>query len=130
MDYGKKVCQGHLLTSSGETADSWALRETSASLDFFDRLVLRVTGTFLTEALVAFGDFTAGSISCTEGSSATTSSAEGGAAVSLFGSSSSLKSNTENRFLQPKRKKANTVKPQNSKKTYDAMKSKSSSSSS
>jgi hypothetical protein len=130
MDYARKVSQGHLLTSSGESADSWASRETSASLDFFDRLVLRVTGTFLIEALVAFGDFTAGSFSCTEGSSATTSSVEGGAAVSLFGSSSSLKATKKIGFFQPNRKKANTVKSQNSKKTYDAMKSKSSSSSS
>jgi hypothetical protein len=111
MDYARKVSHGHLLTSSGETADSWASRETSASLDFFDRLVLWVIGTFLIEALVAFGDFTADSVSCTEGSSATTSLAEGGAAVSLFDSSSSLKATKKIGFLQPKRKKANTAKP-------------------
>jgi hypothetical protein len=63
----------------------------SFSLDFLDRLVLWVTGTFLTEALVAFGDFTAGSVSRTGGSSATTSSVEGADGASLFGSSSSLK---------------------------------------
>jgi hypothetical protein len=63
----------------------------SVSLDFLNRLVLWVTGTFFTEALVAFGDFTTGSASCISGSSVITSSVEGGAAVSLFGSSSSLK---------------------------------------
>jgi hypothetical protein len=41
----------------------------SASLDFFDRLVLRVTGIFLTEALVVLGAYTAGSTFCVEGSS-------------------------------------------------------------
>jgi hypothetical protein len=72
IDYARKVSQGHLLTSSGETADSWASREMSASLDLFDRLMLRVTGTFLTEALVVLGACTTGSISCAEGSSAIT----------------------------------------------------------
>jgi hypothetical protein len=91
MDYTRKVSQGHLLMSSGKSADSWASRETSASLDFLDRLVLRVTGIFLTEALVAFNDFTAGSISCIGGSSVTTFLVEGAAGASLFGSSSSLK---------------------------------------
>jgi hypothetical protein len=67
IDYARKTSQGHLLTSSGETTDSWASRETSASLDLFDRLMLRVTGTFLTEALVVLG-----AISCVEGSSAIT----------------------------------------------------------
>jgi hypothetical protein len=70
--YARKESQGHSLTSSRETADSWALREASASLDFFDFLVLRVTGIFLTEALVVLGACTAGSASCAEGSSATT----------------------------------------------------------
>jgi hypothetical protein len=72
IDYTRKVSQGHLLTSSGETADPWASRETSASLDFFDRLVLWVTGIFLTEALVVLGAYTAGSTSCAEGSSGVT----------------------------------------------------------
>jgi hypothetical protein len=67
IDYARKVSQEHLLTSSGETADLWVSREMSASLDFFDRLVLRVTGTFLTEALVVLGACTAGSTSCAEG---------------------------------------------------------------
>jgi hypothetical protein len=43
-----------------------------ASLDFFDRLVLRVTGTFLTEAMVVLSACTAGSTSYVEGSSAIT----------------------------------------------------------
>jgi hypothetical protein len=55
IDYTRKVSQGHLLTSSGETADSWASRATLASLELFDRLMLRVTGTFFTEALVVLG---------------------------------------------------------------------------
>jgi hypothetical protein len=63
----------------------------STSLDFLNRLVLRDTGIFLVEALVALGNFTAGSVSCTGGSSVITSSVEGAAAASLFGSSSSLK---------------------------------------
>jgi len=63
---GKRVKE-KLLTSSGETVDAWASRETSASLDFFDRLVLRVTGIFLTEDLVVLSACTAGSTSCAEG---------------------------------------------------------------
>jgi hypothetical protein len=111
MDDARKISQGQLLTSSGESADSWASRETSASFDFFDRLALRVTGTFLIEPLRAFGDFTAGSASCTGGSSAVISSAEGVVAASFFGSSSSLqRKQKETGFIQPERKKANTTK--------------------
>jgi hypothetical protein len=102
MDYTRKVSQGHLLTSSGESADSWASRETSVSLDFLDRLMLRVTGTFLTEALVTFGDFTVGSVSCTRGSLATTSSVGGADGASLFGSSSSLKAKGKKVFTTRK----------------------------
>jgi hypothetical protein len=43
------------------------------------------------------------------GSSVITSWVEGAAAASLFGSSSSLQKETG--FLQPERKKANTMKP-------------------
>jgi hypothetical protein len=68
IDYARKTSQENLLTSSGETADLWASREVLASLDFFDRLVLRVTGIFLIEALVVLGACTAGSTSCAEGS--------------------------------------------------------------
>jgi hypothetical protein len=100
MDGTRKISQGQLLTSSGEPADSWASRETSASFDFFDRLVLRDTGIFLIGALEAFGDFTAGSTSGMGGSSAVISSAEGAVVASLFGSSSSL---------QRKQKKAGFV---------------------
>jgi hypothetical protein len=82
MDHARKISQGQLLTSSGESADSWATRETLAFFDFFDRLVLRVTGTFLIEALGAFEDFTAGSASCTGGSSAVIPSSEGAVAAS------------------------------------------------
>jgi hypothetical protein len=109
--YARNISQGHLLTSSRETADSWASREMLASLDFFDRLVLRVIGIFLTEALVVLGASTAGSISCAEGSSAIIAWVEGAAVVSLCGSSSSLKEETG--YIQPKRKKAITVQSQN-----------------
>jgi hypothetical protein len=112
MDDTRKISQGQLLTSSGESADSWASRETSTSFNFFDRLALRVTGAFLIEALGALGDFTAGSASWTRGSLAVISSAEGAVAASLFGSSSSLqKKQKETGFIQPEKKKANTTKP-------------------
>jgi hypothetical protein len=123
IDYARKVSQRHLLTSSGETADSWASIETSASLDLFDRLMLRVTGTFLTEALVVLG-----AISCAEDSSAITAGVEGAAVVSLCGSSSSLQEKTG--YVQPERKRASTVQSQNSQSTYNARRSKNSTSSS
>jgi hypothetical protein len=111
MDDARKISQGQLLTSSGESADSWASRETSVSFDFFDRLALRVTRTFLIEALGAFGDFTAGSTSCTGGSLAVISLVEGVVAASLFGSSSSLqRKQKETVFIQPERNKSNTTK--------------------
>jgi hypothetical protein len=50
--------------------DPWASRETSAPFDFFKCLAVRVATTFFTGALGAFGDFTTGSTSCKEGSSA------------------------------------------------------------
>jgi hypothetical protein len=87
--YARKTSQGHLLTSSGETADLWASRAISASLAFFERLRLWVTGIFLTEALV-----TLGAVSWAEGSSATTSEVEGAVVVSFGGSSSSLQEET------------------------------------
>jgi hypothetical protein len=93
---------GHI---SFKFVESCAVRETSASLDFFDCLVLRVTGTFLTEALVAFGDFTAGSVSCIEGSSTATSSVEGAVGASLFSSSSSLKAKGKQGFYNPRGRK-------------------------
>jgi hypothetical protein len=79
----KQVHRRKSLTSLGETIDAWASRETSGSLAFFERLLLRVSGIFLTEALVTLGA-TAGSA----GSSAGTGDIEG-AVVSIFGSSSS-----------------------------------------
>jgi hypothetical protein len=90
MDDTKKISPGELLTSSGEPADSWASGETSASFNFFDRLVLRDTGIFLIGAWEAFKDFTAGSTSGMGGSLVVASSAEGAVVASLFGSSSSL----------------------------------------
>jgi hypothetical protein len=112
MDDTRKISQGQLFTSSRESADSWASRETSVSFDFFDRLVLRVTETFLIEVLGALEDFTASSASCTRGSLAVISSAEGAVAASLFGSSSSLqRKQKETGFIQPEKKKANIAKP-------------------
>jgi hypothetical protein len=91
--------------------DLWASREASASFNFFDRLVPWATGIFLIGALGAFKDFMAGSASCTGGSSAVISSAEGAVAASLFGSSLSLqRKQKETYFTQLNRKKANTTK--------------------
>jgi hypothetical protein len=86
-------------------------------LAFFERLRLRVTGIFLTEALV-----TLGAVSWAEGSSATTGEVKGAAVVSFGGSSSSLQEETS--YVQHERKKASMVQSQNSKKTYDAKRSK------
>jgi hypothetical protein len=107
MERARKISKRQSLTSSGESVDSCASRETSASLDFFDCLVLRVTGTVLIEALVTFGDFTIGSVSCTGGSSVIISSVEGAAAASLFGSSSSLKAKG-NRFYTTRKEESKT----------------------
>jgi hypothetical protein len=115
--YARKTGQGHSLTSSGETADSWASRETSASLAFFERLLPRATGTFLIEALVILG-----AVSWAEGSSAITGGVEGAAVVSFGGSSSSLQEETS--YVQHERKRTSTVQSQNSKNTYDARRSK------
>jgi hypothetical protein len=115
--YARKTSQRKLLTSSGETADSWASRETSVSLAFFERLRLRVAGIFLTDALVSLG-----TISWVEGSSATTGEVEGATVVSFGGSLSSLQEETS--YEQHKRNKASMVQSQNSKKTYDAKRSK------
>jgi hypothetical protein len=89
--------------------DLWASREASASFDFFKCLVARVATTFFTGALGAFGDFTTGSTSCKEGSSAAIFSTKGAAAASLFGSSLSLQRKQKARgFAYLKKKKANT----------------------
>jgi hypothetical protein len=74
-----------LLTSLGETVDVWASRETSSSLAFFERLLLRVSRIFLTEALVTLGAATG-----LAGSSAVTGDIEGADVSSFGGSSSSL----------------------------------------
>jgi hypothetical protein len=90
---GTKVkIPGSTRTSSEELVDWWISREALASVDFFKRLESRVATTFLTGAFGAFGDFTTGSTSCTEGSSAAIVSVEGVVAASLFGSSLSLQS--------------------------------------
>jgi hypothetical protein len=86
----------------------------SVSWDFFDCLVLRVTGIFLIEDLVVLGAYTAGSTSCAEGSSGVAARVDGAPAASFFGYSSSLQK--EIGYIQPDRKKERTVKSQNSQK--------------
>jgi hypothetical protein len=105
MDDTTKISQRELLTSSGEPADSGASRETSTSFDFFDRLMLRDAGTFLTGAMEAFGDFTAGSTSAMGDSLAVVSSAGGVVVASLFGSSSSLQRKQSKQALTQQGKK-------------------------
>jgi hypothetical protein len=84
--YARKMSKRKkLLTSWGEAKDSWASRETSGSLAFFERLGCRGTGTFFTEALVTLGaTFWAG------GSSSTAGGIEGVPVAVFDGSSSSL----------------------------------------
>jgi hypothetical protein len=72
-------------TSSEELMDRWASREAPVSDDFFPRLELRTTTTFLTGFLGAFGDFSAGSTSCDGGSLTTAASVIGAATANLFG---------------------------------------------
>jgi hypothetical protein len=83
--YARKTSQEKLLTSSGETVDAWASRETSFSLAFFERFRFRAWGIFLTEALV-----TLGAMYGSAGSSAIAGEIEGAAVPSFAGSSSSL----------------------------------------
>jgi hypothetical protein len=64
----RKISIVQPLTLSGDPVGSCASRETSASSDFFDRLVLRDAVIFLVEALVALGACTTGSVSCMGGS--------------------------------------------------------------
>jgi hypothetical protein len=73
MEGARKISTVQSLTLSGESVGSCASRETLASWDFFDRLVLRDAVIFLVEALVALGACTAGLVSCTGGSSVITS---------------------------------------------------------
>jgi hypothetical protein len=76
------------------------------TVGFFERLVLRATGTFLIGALGAFGDFVAGSTSCTGGSLVVIFSVEGAVAASLFGSSLSLQRKPKEKdFTQLERRK-------------------------
>jgi hypothetical protein len=81
----RKGKQIRSLTSLGETVDAWASIETLGSLAFFEHLLLRVSGTFLTEALVTLGA-AAGSV----GSAAVTGDIDGAVVSSFGGSSSSL----------------------------------------
>jgi hypothetical protein len=74
-----------LLTLLGDTIDAWASRETSGSLAFFERLLLRVSEIFLTESLITLGTATG-----LAGSSAVTGDIEGAGVSSFGGSSSSL----------------------------------------
>jgi hypothetical protein len=91
----------------------------SVSWDFFERLRLRVIGTFLIEALV-----TLGAASWAEGSSAITGEVKGTAVVFFGGSSSSLQEETS--YVQRERERASMMPSQNSRKTYDAIRSKNS----
>jgi hypothetical protein len=81
----KRKKQEESLTSSGEPVDAWASRETSGSLAFFERLLLRVSGTFLTEALVTLGAATGSG-----GLAAVIGDIEGAVESSFGASSSSL----------------------------------------
>jgi hypothetical protein len=83
--YARKTSQEKLLTSSGETVDAWASRETLVSLAFFEHFRLRACRIFLTEALV-----TLGATNGSAGSSAVAGEVEGAAVPSFGGSSSSL----------------------------------------
>jgi hypothetical protein len=85
MQRKKQVNKKKLLTSLGETVDAWASRETSGSLAFFERLLLRVSGIFLTEVLVTLGATTGSA-----GSSAVAGDIKGAVVSSFGGSSSSL----------------------------------------
>jgi hypothetical protein len=86
----KRASQQKLLTSLEEIVDAWASRETLVSLSFFKHLRFRVTGIFLTEALV-----TLAVASCSTGSSAIAGEVEGAAGASFGGSLSSLQKEKE-----------------------------------
>jgi hypothetical protein len=116
-------------TSSEELVDRWASREALAFVDFFTRVEPRVATIFLTGALRAFGDFTAGSTSCEGGSLIAGVSVVGAAAANLLGFSSSLKRKQKVKlFVQVDRKKI--VYKNKQQNTHESMRSKSSMSSS
>jgi hypothetical protein len=116
-------------TLSEELVDRWASREASVFVDFFTCVEPRVATIFLTGALGAFGDFTAGSASCEGGSSIAEVSVAGAAAANLFGFSSSLKRKQKvEPFIQVDRKKR--VYENKQQNTHKSMRSKSSTSSS
>jgi hypothetical protein len=95
----KRASQQKLLTSLGESVDAWASRTTSVSFAFFERLRFRVTGIFLTEALV-----TLGATSCSTGSSVVTGEVKGAVVASVGGSLSSL--HKGNKLCVTRRKQA------------------------
>jgi hypothetical protein len=72
MDYARKVSQRHFTHIIRGDRGFVGFKRNVGFFGFFNRLVLRVTGTFLTEALVVLDACTAGSTSCAEGSSAIT----------------------------------------------------------
>jgi hypothetical protein len=93
-------------TSSEELVDQWASREAPAFVDFFTRVEPRVAMIFLTGALGAFRDFTAGSASYEGGLSIAGVSVAGAATANLLGFSSSLKRKQKVKpFVQVDRKK-------------------------
>jgi hypothetical protein len=116
--YTRKTSPKKLLTSSGETVDAWASRETSVSFAFFERLRLQVAGIFLTEALV-----TLSAISCSAGASAVTGEVEGAAVVSFGGSSSSLQKEDKLCITRQKEDKYGAIE-ELEENTYDARRSK------
>jgi hypothetical protein len=83
----KAKAPGLIFTSSEELVDRWASRETPSSVAFFGHFEPRVEETLL---VGAFGDFTTGTASWKEGSSAAVASTEGEVAASCFRFSLSL----------------------------------------
>jgi hypothetical protein len=100
----KRASQQKLLTSLGEIVDAWASRKTLVSFALFERLRFRVTGIFLTEALV-----TLGATSCSTGSSAVTGEVEGVAVASFGGSSSSLEKENKSCITRQKQGKSGAI---------------------
>jgi hypothetical protein len=74
------------------------------SFAFFERLMFRVTGIFLTEALV-----TLGATSCSTGSSAVTGEVEGAAVASFGGTSSSLQKENKLCITRQKQGKSGAI---------------------
>jgi hypothetical protein len=96
-------------TSSEELVDRWASREAPVSNNFFMRLELRTSTTFLISFLRAFGDFVAGSTSCDGGSSTTGVSVIGAAAANLVGFSLSLRKGAKEKVIYQSRQEKDSI---------------------